>query len=166
MHRPLHQRLSFDTANGQVMDQARRYLLMRTDVLMGMFDLLPAHIRSQAFDALEKSVAHFGSDSIRAYAAQPEVTQTQLLTTMQQAASSLGWGQWQFTKKPDALELIVNNSPFAASSQQSDVCVCHAITGMLKGLANNIWSQEINAQEIFCANQTGGISCHFKASPH
>jgi uncharacterized protein len=165
MSAPLHQRLIFDTAKGQVMDQSRRYLLMRADVLMGMFDLLPENIRSQAYEAIEKSVAHFGSDSVRAYAAQPRVSQAQLLFTMQEAAASLGWGHWQLTRKPAALELTVNNSPFATSSKQKNGCLCHPITGMLKGLANNVWSKEIHAREISCASYTGGITCHFEAYP-
>ncbi len=169
----LHQRLHFDTVHGQVMDQSRRYLLMRADVLMGLFDLLPQAARTQALQALGQSVTQFGVDSVRAYAAQPGADHATLLTTMQDAAASLGWGNWQFKPMPDvlqnvlpdALHLSVQNSPFAAATQQREGCACHAITGMLQGLASVLWPKGAQTSEVSCATQTGGDTCHFKASP-
>ena len=80
MTTPLHEKLHFDTANGQVLDQSRRYLLMRTDVLMGLFDNLPKADREQALLALGQAVAQFGSDSVRAYAAQPGVDEAKRIS--------------------------------------------------------------------------------------
>lgn len=100
MTTPLHEKLHFDTANGQVLDQSRRYLLMRADVLMGLFDNLPPADREPALRALGQSVAQLGSDSVRAYAAQPGVDEATLLSTTQNAAASLGWGHWAFERMP------------------------------------------------------------------
>ena len=57
MSSTLHERLHFDAANGAVLDTTRRYVLLRTDVLMGLFDELPDPARSEALRAFGRSVA-------------------------------------------------------------------------------------------------------------
>lgn len=165
----LHERLHFDTANGQVLDQSRRYLLMRADVLMGLFGLLPDDAREQALRALGQSVARHGADSVRAYAAQPGVDEAALLATMQEAAASLGWGRWQFERGAHVLRLTVHNSPFAAGTQRRGACTCHAIAGMLEGLAASLWPGGAQASELSCAAQAAQAGdtavCHFEARP-
>ncbi|MEO8119110.1 MAG: V4R domain-containing protein [Rhodoferax sp.] len=163
MTTPLHEKLHFDTANGQVLDQSRRYLLMRTDVLMGLFDNLPQETREQALCALGQSVASFGSDSVRAYAAQPEVDESALLSTMQDAAASLGWGCWQFERTPNGLQLTVRNSPFVAGTAQRGSPACHAITGMFKGLISTLYPGGAKVRELSCAAQAGNGACFFEA---
>ncbi len=69
MTQPLHERLRFDTDNGAVFDADRRYVLLRTDVLMGAFDELPEPAKSDALRAFGRSVARHGADSVRAYVA-------------------------------------------------------------------------------------------------
>ena len=58
----LHERLRFDTAHGQVLDDTRRYVLLRADVLMGLFDELPEAVKAEALRALGRSVARHGAD--------------------------------------------------------------------------------------------------------
>ena len=165
MTTPLHEKLHFDTANGQVLEQSRRYLLMRTDVLMGLFDNLPQETRDQALCALGQSVERFGSDSVRAYAAQLGVDKSALLSTMQDAAASLGWGCWQFEPTPDGLRLTVRNSPFAAGTAQRGHPACHAITGMFTGLTSILYPAGAKVLELSCVAQTGNGHCSFEAVP-
>lgn len=165
MTTPLHVKLNFDTANGQVMDQSRRYLLMRIDVLMGLFDNLPQEIREQALRALGQSVERFGSDSVRAYAAQPGVDESVLLCTMQDAAASLGWGCWQFKRTSNGMQLTVRNSPFVAGTAQSGYPVCHSITGMFRGLTSILYPGGAKVCELSCAAQAGNEICFFEAVP-
>jgi predicted hydrocarbon binding protein len=162
---PLHERLNFDIANGQVLDQSRRYLLMRTDVLMGLFENLPLADREQALHALGRSVAQFGSDSVRAYAAQPGADEATLLTTMQNAAASLGWGRWAFERTSAALSLTVYNSPFAFGTQNQGACACHAIVGIVQGLTAILWPGGAQVRELSCAAQAGEGPCRFEANP-
>ena len=114
MPAPLHERLAFDTAEGQVLDGARRYLLLRADVLMGLFDELPSAVRGEALQAFGRSVATRGADSLRAYAAEPGVDGEALQRIVEAAAASLGWGRWQLSREGASLALEVRNSPFAA----------------------------------------------------
>ena len=55
MKAPFRQRLDFDSANGQVLDESRRYMLMRPEALMGLFRRLDDTGRRNAFEALAAS---------------------------------------------------------------------------------------------------------------
>jgi predicted hydrocarbon binding protein len=160
----LHERLDFDTGNGQVLDGARRYLLMRVDVLMGLFDELPADARDAALRALARSVATRGADSVRAYAAEPGVDTEQLQRVVEAAAASLGWGHWRLAREGGSLALEVRNSPFAAAAGPGTGSACHAIAGMLQGLAGIVLGGAASARETTCACSNGGDRCHFAAS--
>lgn len=157
-----HQRLHFDTARGQVLDESRRYVLLRADVLMGTFDALPDAARKEALHAFGRSVATHGIDSIRAYAAAngPDA----LPAVMSSVAASLGWGHWHLEVERDALRLRVDNSPFAAASTRRGSPTCHAIAGMLEGLAGVLWNGAVCATETACGAQDGDV-CHFVARP-
>lgn len=167
----LHQRLQFDVDHGQVLDQTRRYVLMRADVLMGMFDALPGAARAEALAALSRSVAVQGGDSVRAYASQPGSNHARLLQTMQDSAASLGWGVWQFAalwsadRQPLGLQLTVHNSPFAAQSAPSAEPVCAAIAGMLQAVGQALWQTACQVQEIHCVAQGRHAECSFTLQP-
>lgn len=163
----LHQRLQFDLAQGQVLDQTRRYVLMRADVLMGLFDELPSSARDSARRALARSVARHGAGSVRAYASQPGTTAEQLLQTMQDSAASLGWGVWQFRGLPEGggLQLTVSNSPFAAHASPSEEPVCAAIVGMLEALGTALWKAPCQAKEMHCFAQGQHADCDFTVRP-
>jgi len=153
----LHRRLRFDTARGQVLDESRRYVLLRADVLMGTFDALSDAARNDALRAFGRSVATHGVDSIRAYV-QANGPQA-LPSVMESAAASLGWGRWSLELDHDALRLHVDNSPFAAASTRRSGPVCHAIAGMLEGLAGVLWDDAASATETTCGAQNGDACC-------
>jgi uncharacterized protein len=158
----LHERLLFDAGSGEVRDGPRRYVLLRTDVLMGAFDRLPSAQRLLALQALGESVEANGGDSVRAYLA--EEGADRLLATMEQASPSLGWGRWRFHATTDTLELQVRNSPFAAATTLRDQPACHAIVGMLRAVASALWMQDARVRELRCACQAPDHElCQFEA---
>lgn len=162
--RPLHKRLAFDLSEGQVLDGPRRYLIMRADVLMGAFAKLDPEPRRLALQAMGASVTDHGSDSVRAYLT--EVGADALLQTMVTASASLGWGVWSFRRLPDQLWLEVRNSPFAAGTPSSTDPVCTPIVGMLRAVAQALWSEPADVVEWVCACQgQAGVEgiCRFQA---
>jgi predicted hydrocarbon binding protein len=160
----LHERLRFQTERGQVLDDDRRYLLMRADVLMGLFaELAPAE-RARALEALGRSVRRHGADSLRAYAEAEGMDR--LTRVVADAAASLGWGVWHLVRDGSEVRLSVDNSPFAAAAAQpTHAPTCHAIAGMLEGLAS-AYGAGARAREVSCAAVHGGSTCHFVASTH
>lgn len=161
----LHERLDFDVAAGRIQDGPRRYLMMRTDVLMGAFDGLPPRARAEALAALGEAVFAIGGDSARAYLA--EVGADAFLAAMTDGAAALGWGRWHFEQAPAALRLVVHDSPFAAGTSQRSGTACHAITGMLRAVASALWSRPVAAHESRCAcdDPARGGPCRFVATP-
>ena len=163
----LHERLVFDTSSGEVRDADRRYLLLRADVLMGLFDALPESARAEALRAFGRSVALHGAGSVRAYAA--SVGPVGLCASMEDAAASLGWGRWRLDVgspgDPPSLTLEVGNSPYAAAAGRRTEPVCHAIAGMLEALGGALWQQPVQALETRCVAVTGSGPCCFAAKP-
>ena len=169
MSSTLHERLHFDAANGAVLDTTRRYVLLRTDVLMGLFDELPDPARSEALRAFGRSVARHGADSVRAYAT--AAGNDALPSMMEDAAASLGWGRWHIDVGGSgqaaalSIRLTVENSPFAAAASPAASPVCHAIAGMLEALGAALWQRPAIAHETRCSAQHGDGVCHFVAMP-
>ena len=163
----LHERLVFDVARGAVQDDDRRYVLLRADVLMGVFSRLEGEARDAALVAFARSVSEHGADSVRAY--RDAVGSAALPRAMEAAAASLGWGRWRIDAAhlhdaSPSLALDVDNSPFATAAPRGSARVCHAIAGMLEAVAGALWSHPADARETRCA-AAGGATCSFVAVP-
>ena len=159
-----HQRLVFDADNGAILDQTRRYMLLRPDALMGIFRKLPEPAKRQALEALKASIFEQGSDSAKAYRAMGSGSAAELLETIAATAPQLGWGRWQFSAGDGAITLNVENSPFAAGHGASPYPVCHAIAGMLEAVSGMVLGKRTSAQELECAAM-GAPCCRFEARP-
>ena len=165
----LHERLKFDVTQGQVLDANRRYVLMRADVLMGMFELLTEAASRQALGALTRSVATYASDSVRAYDDPADPDSLQLFDAVVQGASSLGWGVWEFDLGARSCRLTVRNSPFAAAFRKIGLPACAPIVGMMQAVCTHAWKQECVAVEVQCCACAGGKAlsedlCRFEAT--
>ena len=159
----LHNRLKWDTASGQILDGDRRYLMMRADVLMGLFATLPAVERQRALESLRASVRHHGGASARAYQAGGTGDTDTFLQVMVESAADLGWGVWHFDRSPaTGLTLTVRNSPFASGTEPGDAPVCHAIAGMLEAVTALVLGSATNVRETQCAGM-GATHCVFQA---
>jgi uncharacterized protein len=156
------ERLSFDVGQGALMDQTRRYLLIRPEAMMGIFRRLPEPARRQALEALAESILEQGSDSARAYAAMEGGEA--LARTVAATAPQLGWGVWNIRVEPDLICLEVRNSPFAAGFGASETPVCYPILGMVRAVSVLIFGRDTDVREIECA-ACGASLCHFEARP-
>lgn len=156
-------RLSFDGAQGALMDQTRRYMLIRPEALMGLFRRLPEPARRQALEALAESIVEQGSDSARAYAAM-EGGGEALARTVAATAPQLGWGVWDLQVEPGLIRLEVRNSPFAAGFGPSESPVCYPILGMMRAVSTMIFGAEAVVEETQCA-ACGADRCRFEARP-
>ena len=155
-------RLVFDDAAGELRDGPRRYLLLRPDALMTMFRLLPPDSRELALGALEQAVHQQGSDSARAYLAHSGGDVDALLRIIERTSPQLGWGTWRFEADGDRLRLQVHNSPFAQAFGSSEQPVCHAVKGMLRGLADLWLGRAAQSVELQCMAQHHA-NCTFEA---
>ena len=177
--RRLRERLQFDAAQGTLSDGPRRYMLMRTDSLMGTLRVLDPATREAVFEAFAQSTLRFGGDSLRAYAADAPGDPQALIAAIVDAASDLGWGQWTVRQRGEALQVLVQHSPFAAGWLAADTrktprpappgdpaapAVCAPIRGMLAALAGALGWPGVQVHELSCAAQ-GHADCRFIAEP-
>jgi uncharacterized protein len=151
--------LKHDAARGELAEGSTRYLLIRHDSLMGLFQRLSEPARSNALAAFADSVAEHGGHSAKNYRAEdPE----HLLANVAAKASQLGWGRWTFAREGESILLTVQNSPFASGSGKGERPVCAPIAGMLQAVASLVLGVESRAEETSCA-ATGGTACAFRA---
>ena len=158
------ERLAWDAEAGAILDQARRYMMIRPDALMGALASLPEPCRRLAFSALEASVFQQGSDSARAYAAMGGGGDA-LLATVAATAPQLGWGVWRVSQGGGRILLAVRNSPFAAACPPGmPYPACTPILGMLRAVAGMVFGRLAHVTETDCA-ALGQAECRFVAEP-
>lgn len=161
--------LRHDAGQGAWYDGARRYFVLRPDSLMGALRSLDAATREIVFDALAQSLQRHGGDSLRAYSASVNGDPQALIAATVDAAGDLGWGQWTVQRNGEALDVVVQHSPFAAGwlaahggTLEVAPAVCAPIRGMLAALAQSLGDAAPQVQELSCAAQ-GHSECHFRA---
>ena len=151
--------MKHDAARGELTEGAARYLLIRHDSLMGLFQRLPEPARSEALAAFADSLAEHGGRSAESYRAEhPD----RLLPILAGKASQLGWGNWSFALERESIVLTVHNSPFAHGFGNSKHPVCAPIAGMLRAVASLLLGADSTASETSCA-ASGGEACVFRA---
>ncbi|MBN9463890.1 MAG: 4-vinyl reductase [Burkholderiales bacterium] len=153
-------------SRGAIMDGDRRYLMMRADVLMGLFREMPAELRRPAMQALAASVRKRGGGSAKAYFEATGHQPQALVDTIARYSRELGWGCWHVeASSGDAIEVTVEDSPFAEGFGPSPDPVCHAIVGMLQAVGTIVFGRPASVVESCCAAQEGIDRCAFRVVP-
>ncbi len=171
----LQQRLVWGE-DGALHDGPRRYLMMRTDVLMGTLQRLPADAQRAWLQAWAASTREHGGSSLQAYAQMVGADAAALTNSMVQAAADLGWGRWAVSQHEAGLQLQVQGSPFVhgwrAAQAASGAPVgaapqpcCAPISGLFSALAGMLLQGPVAVRETHCAAQQAGSAsaCHFVA---
>lgn len=155
-------RLRHDDEDGAHYDGTIRYMLIRPDALMGIFERLSPPARAEALAALGESIREQGSHSARTYVEWEGVEN--LLSVIEATAPELGWGIWKFVENEDGtLGLTVRNSPFAAAASFEGP-VCHAICGMAAAVGSIVKGTPCACREVACA-ASGATACEFVVEP-
>lgn len=148
------------------MDGERRYLMLRADVLMGIFREMPAELRRPALEAFAASVGKYGGRSAKAYFEAGGNRPEEFLETIVRYSRELGWGCWRVDARGDeAIEVTVENSPFAQGFGIGPDPVCHAIVGMLQAVGTIVFGRPASVVETCCAAQKGVDRCAFHVVP-
>lgn len=161
-------RMNWDEGKGQILDQDRRYVLLRADVLMGLFDQLEGTTeRRKALEAFQQSVTLYGSNSVEAYWGEIDHDADRLLNSMMTISAQLGWGVWSLLNRSNnSIKLEVFNSPFAMSTSIKGQTVCYPIKGIMLAMGKLIFNGEVKVVEDKCAVQKqGDTSCFFTIMP-
>ncbi|HAG71883.1 MAG TPA: hypothetical protein DCL66_06725 [Gammaproteobacteria bacterium] len=141
-----------------------RYVLVRADGLMGCFKSNWNSTSLMMYKEIENSFFRFGRKSTQQYAKSLGGDPKELLLKIEGMAPQLGWGNWRLALDSNELKLTltVKNSPFSAGYGQADFAVCAPISGMLRGVAEEIFKQTAISSEHRCAAM-GADVCKFEA---
>lgn len=154
------ERLNFDAGTGAYLDGDIRYMLIRPDALMGLFQRLSDEARAEAFAAIADSITERGRHSASTYVAPEEIDR--LLHVIAESAPQLGWGIWAFTHPDDqSITLEVRNSPFAHAAGDLPPPVCFPIVGMLRAVGAMVLGGPVVVSEDACAAGGGEEVCRF-----
>lgn len=154
------ERLHFDAKDGAYLDGDIRYMLIRPDALMGLFQRLSEGARAEAFAAIADSITERGRHSAESYVAPDEIDR--LLHVIADSAPQLGWGIWAFTHPDeDTILLEVRNSPFARAAGNLPPPVCYPIVGMLRAIGAMVLGGPVAVEETRCAAGGGEKLCRF-----
>jgi uncharacterized protein len=164
----LRQRLSW-TDEGALHDGPRRYLMMRTDVLMGTLQRLPAPAQAAWLQAWAASTRHHGAASLEAYAADLTTggggaDNAALIDSTVQAAADLGWGRWAIVADATA-ETTARTAAVTTPAATSTAPLCAPIAGIFSALASRLLQSPAEVLESCCAamqHEAGG-HCSFVA---
>lgn len=158
-------RLDFNTDSGAILDGARRYFMMRHDVLMDAIAHLSPAARQEMLAALAQSAAANGGESIAAYARESGIER--LIDVTCAGAAALGWGTWRMTQHDGQLQLTVWNSPFAqaylAAATTEGEAVCAPINGIFASVATQVLGSAVRVTEVECVAH-GAQACCFVAT--
>lgn len=163
----IKQRMNWDTENGQILDENRRYILLRADVLMGIFTSLDSQQKQAALQSFQQSVYKNGNDSVQAYWQEIKGDSQQLLTSMMSISAQLGWGVWSVQEQTsERLIIHVRNSPFAQASKAQSEPICYAIVGIIEAMGQLIFNTQVHVFENQCAaHQSSPSVCSFTITP-
>ncbi len=162
----LIERMQWIGARGAIMDGERRYVMLRADVLMGIFREMSEELRRPALLALAASVRNHGGRSAEAYLAEPGSRAEWLLDTIVRYSPQLGWGRWHVgAHGGEVIDVRVEHSPFAAGFGPSPEPVCYAIVGMLQAVGTIVFGRTAAVVETCCAAQEGVHHCAFRVVP-
>lgn len=151
-----------DQSAGEIREGDIRYLMMRPDVLMGTLRYLDDCLRLQVLEAMTKSAYVYGRQSISAYRNRAQLSSDNLLFTVFQMASQLGWGSWRYFASENGKSTVtVINSPFSTGFGSSSVPVCAPISGILGALFAETHGAKVSLFECKCASQGHGV-CEFE----
>lgn len=158
--------------DGEIRDGDIRYLMLRSDALMGVFKGLPAEHRGPALAAFAESIVRHGGKSARAYQAMGADDGARLLAVICQTAPQLGWGRWRLLDHaPERIEIEVANSPFVAGWRAAEAgaeadpapeAVCTPIVGMLTVVGGMVLGRAAHAREMHCAVAGQDDVCRFE----
>lgn len=155
--------LTFDPSAGRLAYKDVRYLLIRAETIVGFQKAMEATDEKAAADALYQGGFQGGYLSAMQYKKIHRFSDRQALDFMMRMGTEIGWGQFRLAKfdsQKQALQVIVEKSPFGEAYGRSGRPVCHLITGVISGLASVLFKKECIAREVECLAR-GDADCVF-----
>lgn len=163
MKNPILESLEFHEKEGALTFRGVRYMVMRPETLMKMFKAMEKVDGEGCRNAFFEGGREGGRLSSEKFQTSMNLSARETAEHMAKMGGEIGWGRFlirQLNLEALLLEVEVFSSPFGVAYGPSSRPVCHMISGVLAGLGEVIFKQEVKAQETECTS-CGAPSCRF-----
>jgi len=155
--------LEFDGERGAISFKGVRYLLIRPETLAEFQKALEERIGEEAGELLYGGGFTGGCLSTKKYKETFGYGDGETVQFMMGMGGQIGWGRFQVEEfSPEAKTLIVTvrSSPFAMAYGDSAHPVCHVTRGVMAGMAQTLFGDDVTATETHCLAK-GDDRCRF-----
>jgi predicted hydrocarbon binding protein len=163
MGNPILEALEFEEENGAISFKGVRYLLIRPETLGEFQKALEERLGEEAQRLLYRGGFAGGHLSTEKYRETFGYGDDEIVQFMMNMGGQIGWGKFQVEERhplTKRLILTVRNSPFAAAHGKSTRPVCHFTRGVMAGMGQAIFGEDIAAAETHCLAK-GDDLCRF-----
>ncbi len=147
--------LKFSSEKGELLYNNIRYILIRPATLIQFQKLLEERFGETTSELMFQAAYDIGSLIGRRYKESSELSPRQMIVSMIDSASELGWAKL-LLKESDELQhkvvLEAFHSAFAEAYGRSSSPVCHLIRGIFCGALSQIVGPIMESREIECVS--------------
>ncbi len=158
--------LTFDHDAGSLLFRDVRYILIRPETLCATQKRLEERFGAQCAEILYESGFTGGKLSSLRYKTLFQLSEREIVEFMCRMGTQIGWGRFcleQIDLQKKGISIEVHNSPFAVSYGPSSTPVCHMIRGIVGGIAEGVFEENVSVEESLCLAK-GDPFCRFEAA--
>jgi predicted hydrocarbon binding protein len=163
MRNPILEALEYGEERGAISFKGVRYLLIRPETLVEFQKALEERLGEEAQEVLCRAGFAGGHLSTEKYRETFGYGDDEIVQFMKNMGGQIGWGKFQveeFSPLAKRLILTVKNSPFAAAYGKSAGPVCHFTRGVMAGMGQALFGEDVTAEETHCLAK-GDDLCRF-----
>ncbi|MBU1626204.1 hypothetical protein KKB18_02450 [bacterium] len=155
--------LEYSEDKGLLTFKGIRYLILRPETIMGMYERLREKYGSDVDLHFFQGGFEGGRLSSEKYRDNFGLNEKDLIDFMLKTGGEIGWGKFElahFDKKKRILDIRVSNSAFVTKDKRTEFPVCHFTLGVMSGMASVLFGSEVSSEEVECVSK-GDKSCYF-----
>lgn len=157
------EKLAFDPQSGAISFEGVRYMLVRPETIMSLFNSLEEELGERAGSFFFQGGVSGGRLSAQKFKQSLGLSNKGVVEFMMRMGTQIGWGRFELVAldmQTKVLQVNVHNSPYAQAYGAGKGPVCHVIRGVLAGLAQGIFNKTVQAEETGCL-AAGKDFCRF-----
>jgi predicted hydrocarbon binding protein len=159
-------RLSCDEGQGRIDLSGVRYMIVRPETFVELQRAMEEEVgHDRAGELVAAGGRAGGRASTRRFIVAAGLAGRAAAEAMAAMGPQIGWGHFlleSYQAEPGRLAVVVRGSPFAEAYGPSPRPVCHAIRGIVQGIAEAVFDGEARAREERCS-ACGAGDCRFVA---
>lgn len=163
MNNAVLEALEFNEDRGAISFKGVRYLLIRPETLAEFQKALEERLGEETQEFLYRAGFTGGHLSTKKYKETFGYGDHEIVQFMMTMGGQIGWGKFQveaFNPEAKKVILTVACSPFAEAYGKSTQPVCHMTRGVMAGMAQTLFNEDVGAAETHCLAK-GDDLCRF-----